>query len=539
MKLSEAFRQTILGKTQLVAGKNGLDREVRWVHIVDMPDVLSWVRPGQLLLTTGYAWTREDDRQRELVRALAGQDLAGIGLAVPRFFDHFPRAFREEADRLALPLIEIPWEIPFSLITEELHTAILAEQTRLLEQSERIHRTLTHAALETSSLQEIAATLGDLIHHSVTFEDQDGRILGSFTIPGTLDRVRRETLATGVTPRDFLDYLERSGYQTQIDTASQPLRIPPSPDHGFVGRIVCPIRLKGETVGRVWILESDDSLTDLDLRAAEHAATVAALQIAHQRAIASIEARVGYSFLSTILEGRFEATPEGIERAQIHGLILDGRYRVATLLMDEALPLSHEAVMKRERLADRLRQQLLLHNLAPLLSVSLNQIPFIMPETVDPAQIWQPLGSTALAMGISRVCTGVEGIRQGYLEVQQLLPHLSFGTLQRYDDLLLPRVLKGDSEAQDAFLAALLEPFSHVRNGDVLLQTLLAFAQHGFHLRQTAHALHIHPKSLRYRLERAAEVLKIDLNEPDTRFRVQLAAHILDLRGPRLSHQDK
>lgn len=531
MKLSEAFRQTILGKTRIVAGKNGLNRDVRWVHIVDMPDVLSWVRPGQLLLTTGYAWAREDDGQRELVQALAGQELAGIGLAVPRFFDHFPRAFREEADRLELPLIEIPWEIPFSLITEELHTAILAEQTRLLEQSERIHRTLTQAALETSSLQEIAATLGELIHHSVTFEDQDGHILGAFTLPGALDRVRRETLETGSTPQDFLDYLERSGYRTMIDRASQPLRIPPASDLGFAGRIVCPIRLKGETVGRVWILETEQPLTDLDLRAAEHASTVAALQIAHQRAIASIEARVGYSFLSTLLEGRFEATPASIERAQLHGLDLAGRYRVGTLVMAEPLPLSHEAVMKREKLADQLRQQLAAHHIAPLLSVSLNQIPFIVPENADPQQLWEPLASPSLAMGISRVCAGVEGIRQGYIEVQQMVPHLMFGRLQRYDDLLLPRVLKGDSEAQNAFIASFMAPFRHVRNGDVLLQTLLAYAGNGFHLRQTAKALHIHPKSLHYRLERAAEILSIDLNDPDTRFQIQLARRILDLHG--------
>src|SRR5690606_6088282 len=124
----------------------GMWREVRWVHIVDIPDILPWVRPGQFLLTTGYAWPREDAQQRDLVHSLADQGLAGIGLAVPRFFEHCPPAFRDEADRLNLPLLEIPWEIPFAQITEELHTAILAEQARLIEQSERIHRSLTQAA---------------------------------------------------------------------------------------------------------------------------------------------------------------------------------------------------------------------------------------------------------------------------------------------------------------------------------------------------------------------------------------------------------
>src|SRR5258705_5934389 len=124
MKLSDAQAKTILGKARLVAGHQSVSNEIRWVHIVDIPDVVQWVRPDQLLLTTGYALPRDSDSQRALVRDLAERGLAGIGLAVPRFFDHFSAAFCEEADLHGLPLLEIPWEIPFALITEELHTEI-------------------------------------------------------------------------------------------------------------------------------------------------------------------------------------------------------------------------------------------------------------------------------------------------------------------------------------------------------------------------------------------------------------------------------
>ena len=41
--------------------------------------------------------------------------------------------------------------------------------------------------------------------------------------------------------------------------------------------------------------------------------------------------------------------------------------------------------------------------------------------------------------------------------------------------------------------------------------------------------LHVHPKTLRYRLERVAELDKIDFDNPDTRFRLQLAVQLLSL----------
>src|SRR3954447_11967993 len=111
MKFAQAQAQTILGKARVVAGERGLGRDIRWVHIVDIPDIVQWVRPGQLLLTTGYSLPRDPDSQRALIRSLVDRQLAGVGLAVPRFFEHFPSVFLEEADQLDLPLLEIPWEI--------------------------------------------------------------------------------------------------------------------------------------------------------------------------------------------------------------------------------------------------------------------------------------------------------------------------------------------------------------------------------------------------------------------------------------------
>ncbi len=78
MKLLEVLSLDILESTRVVAGAAGLEREVRWVHISDIPDILLWVQPGQLLLTTGYAWPRKEDSHRSLVCTLAERNIAEI-----------------------------------------------------------------------------------------------------------------------------------------------------------------------------------------------------------------------------------------------------------------------------------------------------------------------------------------------------------------------------------------------------------------------------------------------------------------------------
>lgn len=529
MKLAEALKTEALQRARVVAGAANLDQELRWVHVVDLPNPLPWVREGMLLLTTGYAWPRDEEGQRALVRGLAGKRLAGIGLAVPQFFEHFSPATRDEADRAGLPLIEIPWAIPFAQITEEVQRAILDKQYSVIQQSELIHRELTRAALGAASLQDLAGALGQLIGRAVTFEDHEGKVLASYSLHGMEDRVREDTLALGHATPEYSAYLESLGYITRIQASSEPIRIPGVTESGIAGRVVCPIRIRHELVGLVWIIEGESPLSELDLRAAEHAATVAALHIAHQRELGTLEARLGYTFLDSLLEGRFEPTPQALERAQLLEFDPQRSYCVGILVLHVPLPLSREGFLRREQLAARVARRLQELGYPPLISMSLNQVPFLLPEGGDVAQVWTGLAESDLSLTVSRPRPGAEGVRQGYVEAGAVVPLLQPGQLRRYDEMLLPRVLSGDVLARQSFLDDLLDPLHKARNGATLVQTLLAFTQCGFYVQRAAQELHIHPKTLQYRLGRAAELARLDFHDPETRFRLQLASHLLSM----------
>lgn len=89
MRIGDLLALSTFQGTTLVAGAAGLEREVTWAHVVDVPEPASWIGAGQLLLTTGYAWPRETEAEREQIEALAARGLAGIGLAVPGYAEHF------------------------------------------------------------------------------------------------------------------------------------------------------------------------------------------------------------------------------------------------------------------------------------------------------------------------------------------------------------------------------------------------------------------------------------------------------------------
>lgn len=527
MRLSQALDLAALGDAELVAGRGGVDREVRWAHVVDIPDPLPWVSAGQLLLTTGFAWPTVAEEQRRLVRELGGRGLAGVALAVPKYLDHFPEAAREEADSAKLPLLELPWEVTFSTVTQAVNRTILAEQYEVIEQSIRIHRELTKAAVTAASLQDLLDTLGRLIDREVVLEDAEGRVLAYWPGGEASDPVRRATLEQGRSPAEVLAQLDRLGHLDRIRNSSVPVRIPADPEIQLLGRVVCPIWLRDELVGTVWIVEGDQELSDLHLRAAEHAAVVAALHIANQRQLSSVEVRLGSSFLDALLEGKFDATAHNLERARLVGFLPEAVYQVGILVFQSQLPLTREGILRRDRAAEQLRHRLSRIGEIPITSARLNQVAFLLSDKATPESVWGPTPGEPAALVLGRGQPGADGVRCSYLEALSIVTHVGPGQMRRYEDMLVLRVLNGDETARQAFLDQLLGPAQRAKGGATLVTSLLTLAEHGFHRRRAAAALHVHPNTLRYRLERAGDLLHLDLADPEVRFRLQLALNLM------------
>jgi purine catabolism regulator len=529
VKLADVLALPSFVGAQVVAGRIGIDREITWAHVVDLPDPVPWVRPGYLVLTTGYSWPASEQDQRRQIAELGAGGVAALVMAVPKFVDHFSPAAREQADLSRLPLIEIPFEVPFAQITEELHRAVTLEPYTIIERSEQIHRALTRVAARDSTLDDLARELSQLISRSVTFEDPGGKLLAAASYGEELDDARRRTLALGRSSLEAVGEMERSALNRRIRAAEKPLRMAAMPEKGMNARVVCPIRIGSELVGVVWIIEGAEPLSELDHRAAEHAALIAAIHIAHQRELTSTEARLGYASFLSLLEGEPGGMPVADERVRLLGFDPQERYRVGIVTIDQALPLDREGLERRDRVAQLVRDALRGAGREQLVSVSLNRVPFLLPPGVEAAAIDAALRDPSLTIVIGREHPGVDGARTSYREALSLLSYRDRPRVATYDDLLVPRVITGDPSARETFLDDFFGPLRARKNGRELADALLTLARHGFRFRQAADALAIHPNTLRYRLDRVSEVLGIDLVDADVQFRVQLAARLLDV----------
>ncbi|NTY38060.1 PucR family transcriptional regulator [Burkholderia diffusa] len=513
MKLQTAIRETVLREATVVAGEHSLDREITWVHMVDHPEIADWVKPGELLLTTGYNWPRDEVASRQLVRKLSEIGLAGVVLAVPNFLEHFPMETVDEANHFGVPLLELPWEVQFSEVTHEILAQIINFQAEIIERSERLHRALTNATVSAMSLSDIALALSNLLARTVTFSDVTGHILGSSASAADLASIEQQ----------LVDAVHNDTKPPQLADMHRPtpveFQLPDAP----LSRLCLPVRLQDSIVSLIWLDITGDGIHELDSRAIEHASVVAALHLMHQRQLTQQEERLGYALVAGLLDGEFNATATALERAKVCGWSDSKHYRVCLVLLDEPIPLTPDGLARRERWTDSLKRELRARGLPVLLGIWLNQVKFIVPANAPLDALWTAVSDRHAAMAVSRVHVGVRGMAVGSQDVDALVPTLRPGRMHQFDEILFPRALMGDSDARDMLIARLVKPLTEKRRGDSLLETLGSLADEGFQLANTSKALGIHISTLRYRLERIEDILSVSLEDPHVRFEVQVA----------------
>lgn len=538
LTVRDVLRLDALRGVRVLAGRAGLHREVRWVHI--WPEVLPWFHGGELLLTTGHSWPEEAREQRRIIRELDQARLAAILFATGRFFPSIPKPILAAAERARLPILEAPSDIAFAELTEVINREIIRSQYEVIERSEQIHKSLTASALEARELLDICQVLAGLIRKHVVIEDADFRLLAEAPWPPADGPGSRQV---GIRSARVLDVLRRRGTLAHLGKARGAVRITGLKALGVSNRIACPVRIAGDLVGYVWVLEGEETLTDLDVRAAEHGAVVAALHILRQQSVASVEARVQNSFVQALIQGELDRVAGLEERARLLGFNPEASYVTGLLALlgkggqgrKRALG-GLEEFHLRERLARALRLHLGELGFPAFVGYLMNQVVFLLPVdvprealTARVATLCQRVKASEAhlpcAMAMGGVHARAAGVAASYAEADSALMASDGEGVFWYDDLLVVRVLRsvGDGRALMDLRSRTLGRLRGAPRGTMLAETLATLVGHSFNQRAAARAMHAHWNTMRHRIARIETILERPLSDPQLRLQLQLA----------------
>ncbi len=93
----------------LVAGSEGMDNVVARVTVLDAPDGPSWLKGGELILTSTFLFNNDPDRLCSFCEQLIHIKACGFGLKMGRYLTKVPQSLIDLCDRNNFPLIIIPY----------------------------------------------------------------------------------------------------------------------------------------------------------------------------------------------------------------------------------------------------------------------------------------------------------------------------------------------------------------------------------------------------------------------------------------------
>jgi purine catabolism regulator len=115
---------------RLVAGEDGLDREISWVHTSDLPEPWAWLGSGELLLTNGTGLSPDPAAQARFVERLAGAGASGLGIGLGMSGPPLSPALFQRASELLLPVVTVPYTMPFTAVVRAVADANAREESR-------------------------------------------------------------------------------------------------------------------------------------------------------------------------------------------------------------------------------------------------------------------------------------------------------------------------------------------------------------------------------------------------------------------------
>ncbi len=175
LTVEDLFAESDLG-LRLVAGRQGVGRQVLGVHVSEIPDPTRWINPGDVLLTTGVSIRDSEELQRRLVRVLSESGMSALGLGVGVYMHRTPAAVLEEADALGLPVFEVPFETPFKAVISFVLDSLMNRNVYLLRRRLSVQAHLLSALLEERGTDYLVSSLAVLLSATVVLFDHAGRV---------------------------------------------------------------------------------------------------------------------------------------------------------------------------------------------------------------------------------------------------------------------------------------------------------------------------------------------------------------------------
>jgi len=538
MTVAKAMTMDVMSQTKIIAGENGLNREIKWVSVMELLDEVSLLHEGELLITTAFDLADSPSLLDELIPYLAKRKLAGLAIQTGYYLDVIPSTIIQKCNEYNFPLLELPKHILFSELTKAIAKQIINSQMEMLEYAQLIHDRLTLVILQNKGLPQVATVLAELINAPVRILDTHFNLLTYFGLDEESCYVDSEKVQI-----EYQSLKKRKIIVSGIKSIVTFINILPGIPYQFLQ----PLMVGNEINGYISVLTSKNTLEDMELIAISSAATISTLEILKEKAIWEAEERIKGDFVDDLLENNIKSEDILHRRANYLGFNLTKSFIIFTLCIDDLndiiLNNSEERLQEiRQRLFSLVRFYLQSYQKQALLKFKSNKLIILLQVNtiIDKDEISKTaeylrtmikreMQFTA-SIGIGQIYNKLSDIINSFLESEQAL---SIGSRLRkkdcslfYEDMGAYNLFANIVNERELYsyyhkTVSLLIDYDTSHKSE-LVSTFEAFLECNSGIKETAQKLYVHRHTLKYRLNRIHEITGFAPENSQDQFQLQL-----------------
>jgi len=506
-------RSHLFSDHPVIAGKNGLDRLITNVNVMEVPDIYGQVRKGDLLLTTGYSIRDNILAQENLICGLAERNITAIGIKLKRYINILPKKMLEQAEEYQMPIIDLSNEINFSLVISEVLEEILYFKSKGIELAHQSSQHLTNLLIMGESLQTFMESVSNQLNRNIMLLTERGTRIGA------LDDIQWPSF-------DNQSYVPLEKHSDgRIHSYLQTINAK--------NYIWHPIGQGPQYIGYMVYEEKGAGLSTSQTMLLQHAAKLLVLKLANLQNVKHVEEKFRDIFLRKWILGELLNKEDILSQAATAGLSLQEKYVLmiasyGSEIVNKGQILRDITLLGNGMLIVPFDQQLIL--LIP--EITFTQSSFSIPDLVKRLD-QEKQNFVRLGIGSEK---SIEYMYQSYKEAKESISVYSVIDPERiycfYKELGIYTMLYRIANHEELLYPTLviLKPLfrADLKNKTELLDTLRCYVHQNGNIKVTAELLYCHYNSVLYRLDRIESLLGISVRAPEPFFHLQFAIRLHD-----------
>lgn len=512
LSVNEILQNKHFASAKVLAGKAGLDRLVRWVHVMEVDSIESLLNGNELILSTGVGWKGGENTFTSLIQQSIDANAAGLCIELGTYISEIPEAALQLANTYDFPIIVFQKKVRFIDITQELHSLLIKKHYRILTDLEDYSNRLNQLLLSSNPQQRILQLIHEHLKLTVLYITNQGKI----EIISRKERAEEEKI---------IQLFKSNNISKHMSVAHQ------------------SVQALNQTFADLFVFSESGSITEFESLILDRSAIALAQSLLRELYIEEQRKTKEAEWVSRWLEG--ENSAEQIQKylSELDPNLKSNTYTVLLCKADTIEKVRSEFNYIKIYCRSMFEQK----GIFLLTDIGKNQITFILInkwknedfkrriqdgiEALKNSDFLKKYNFFDFRFSVGKFVTNLNEVRNSYtsaketMNIREKIPNELNSFF--YEDLYIFRMVLAahDQGILNEFIADYIGPVlsQDQQNSGELLKTLKTYLQCKGAKKETAEQLHIVRQTLYHRLEKLYELIGRDFMDPYKRQAIEVA----------------